>query len=94
LAPELSAHGERNRARGARPRCCVLGGLRLEPELGRVGADVVAPDGDAAAEVVDGVHGAVAHGGREAVRLHGAAGAREARRVDGACSRPHGGAPW
>lgn len=53
--------------------------------------------GDAAAEVVDRLHGAVPHVGGEAVRLHGAARARERRRrPDGASSasaRPHVGAP-
>ena len=51
--------------------------------------------GDATAEVVDRLHGAVPHVGGEAVRLHGAARARKRRRrPDGASSaRPHVGAP-
>lgn len=54
------------------------------------GGDVA--DGDATAEVVDGVHGAVAHVSGEAVGLYGATKAREARCLDGTCPGPRGGA--
>lgn len=66
----------------------ALGLRELQPRAGR---DVA--DGDAAAEVVDGLHGAVAHAGGEAVGLHGAAGAREPRRLDGPRAGPHVVAP-
>ena len=78
-----------------------VGGESLERALGlrelQPGAGGDVADGDAAAEVVDRLHGAVPHVGGEAVRLHGAAGAREPgprRRPDGAPgARPHVGAP-
>lgn len=75
-----------------------VGGERLERALGlrdlQAGAGGDIADGDAAAEVVDGLHGAVPHVGGEAVGLHGAAGARERQCLDGAAgARPQVGTP-